>query len=147
MPIEKDTGQKDLTMAMINLIQSNPICLMGPISASVNGLEFDVEIGRYLGPDDRWQTADSILRASEACQEACLIWEAFATARCSHHIRFALQAQLWGRKTHFPTYIHNLSFAFNPSKVKIHQCSGLSSRSTYNAMIGAKAREWPQQVF
>lgn len=26
---------------------------MGPILASVSGLEFDVKIGRYLGPDDR----------------------------------------------------------------------------------------------
>lgn len=73
MPTEKDTGQRDLTKTMINLIQSNPIWLMGPILASVNGLELDVEIGLYLGPDDRRQTADSILRASEACQEARVI--------------------------------------------------------------------------
>lgn len=73
MPIEKDTGQRDLTMTMINLIQSNPICLMGTILASVNGLEFDVEIGRYLRPDDRRQTADSIIRATGACQEASMI--------------------------------------------------------------------------
>ena len=51
--LKKDAGQKDPTTTVINLIQSNPINLIGPISASVNGLEFDVKIGRYLGRDDR----------------------------------------------------------------------------------------------
>ncbi|CAB1458619.1 unnamed protein product [Pleuronectes platessa] len=53
---DEDTGQRDPTMTVINLIQSNPIRLMGPISGSANGLGFDVgrsEIGWYLGPDDR----------------------------------------------------------------------------------------------
>ena len=53
MQTEKDTGQKDPTTTAINLIQSNPISPIGPIAASVNGLEFDVKIGWYLGQDDR----------------------------------------------------------------------------------------------
>lgn len=59
--------------------------MMEPISVSVNGLEFDAEIGRYLGPDDRWQNDGSVLRASEACQEGTVIWKAFVTAGCKHN--------------------------------------------------------------
>ena len=53
MQTEKRRRSEGSDNDRVNLIQSNPINLIGPISASVNGLEFDVKIGRYLGRDDR----------------------------------------------------------------------------------------------
>lgn len=66
---EKNTGQRDMTASAINLIQSNPIHLIEPISASVNGLEVDLGIAQSLGPNRLSVKTDSNLRASEACQE------------------------------------------------------------------------------
>lgn len=68
----KNTGQRDLTASAINLIQSNPIHLIKPISASVNGLEVDLGIAQSLEPNRLSVKTDINLRASEACQEASI---------------------------------------------------------------------------
>lgn len=68
----------------------------------------------YLGRDDRWQTADSVLRASEACQEASVIWKSFCDSRLARTTSAALQTQLRARERHFFLHACKRRFAFSP---------------------------------